>query len=69
MKRKYNPIYRKSIKLRGGTRLEIFFNRQNNLFVVDKVRRDGSGGNEIVRLDVRKYKLPTKRLMSQKRWG
>ncbi len=51
-------IFRKSIKLRDGNLLDIFFNRENNLLVVDKVRKDLKGGNEFIRINVGKVKLP-----------
>jgi hypothetical protein len=54
-------IFRKSIRLKSGHSLDIFFNPENNLLVVDKNRKDGLGGNEFVRVDVSKIGLPTKR--------
>ena len=58
-----HKIFRKNIRLRDGNTLSIFFNPENNLLVVDKVRKDETGGNEFVRVDVDKIKLPTKKEM------
>lgn len=56
-----NDIFRKTIKLKDGNSLDIFFNKKTNLLVVDKVRKDGKGGNEFIRYDVSTVKLPTTR--------
>lgn len=42
-------IQRVVIKTRWGNTLEVFYNPENNLFVVDLVSKGQFGGNEIVR--------------------
>lgn len=45
-------IFQKRIKLKDGNFLDIFFNKDRNLLVVDKIRKDFKGGNEFVRVNV-----------------
>ena len=45
-------IFRKEIKLKDGNTLSIFFNKDSNLLVVDKIRKDFKGGNEFIRVNV-----------------
>jgi len=56
-----HKIYHEHIKLNDGSVLSIFFNTENNLLVVDKVRKDGTGGNEFIRMDVSGIELPSKK--------
>ncbi len=41
-------------ELNDGRTLSIFLNKETNLFVVDVIREDDQGGNEIVRRDLSK---------------
>lgn len=53
------PILNVGIKMRDGRMLQIFFNRESSLLVVDVVAKHGMGGNEIVRRHLGAVKTPT----------
>jgi hypothetical protein len=48
-----------SIPVRYGHRLSIFYNKKNNLLVIDKTK--GMRGNEFVRTKLSKIQVPTRR--------
>jgi hypothetical protein len=62
-----HKIFQKNLRLKDGGTLSIFFNPENNLLVVDKIRKDELGGNEFIRMNVGKVIVPSKKeIMSRK---
>lgn len=51
------------IKLPNGQMINMFVNRETGLIVVDVVRKDGRGGNEILRKHVDAVQMPTAQQM------
>jgi hypothetical protein len=49
------------VKLPNGKTVSLFVNRETGLVVVDVVRKDERGGNEILRTTVDRVVMPTKR--------
>ena len=45
-------LFYAGVRMNDGRHLSLFFNRETNLLVVDVVRKDDRGGNEIVRMNV-----------------
>jgi len=52
-----DDIKRHSIPTKGGNSLEIFYNPDNDLVVVDLIHKNGMAGNEIVRMTLDEPKL------------
>lgn len=38
------------LRTKGGYYLNVFYNKKNDLFVVDKIKKGFKGGNEIIRM-------------------
>lgn len=54
-----NNISRFSTELHGGQTVCFFVNKETGLIVVDVVREDGRGGNEILRRFAKDVPMPT----------
>ena len=52
-------IHQSTITTKGGNTLSFFYNPENDLLVVDLVRKDQKGGNELVRMTLNEYNLLT----------
>lgn len=54
-----NPdgIYRETVTTKAGNTLQFFYNPENDLVVVDLIRKDGECGNEIFRKTLDEKKL------------
>lgn len=48
---------RLNIETKGGNTLQVFYNSENNLLVVDLIAKNEKGGNEIVRKTLDEKKL------------
>lgn len=52
-----NGIYRSSVITKAGNILQLFYNPENDLVVVDLIRKDEECGNEIFRKTLNEKKL------------
>jgi hypothetical protein len=52
------PVYH-NITTKAGNTLQIFYNPENSLLVVDLIHKDEKGGNEIVRMTLDEKRLLT----------
>jgi hypothetical protein len=53
-----HEIFYAGVKLPSGRTVQLFVNRETGLVVVDVGNQGGTGGNEILRVDANKIKMP-----------
>lgn len=59
MSHKVRKVFRKDIILKSGDTLSIVFDPKEEHLLIDKVRKDEMGGNEIFNKNVGRFRLPS----------
>lgn len=58
-------VFLHTVVLNSGRKVSLFINLETGLVVIDVIRNDDRGGNEVVRLNANSVKLPTERELNE----